>query len=158
MVLARLQHKFVYICICHRNLIVIKSVRYPVHNTDPINKDQSGHLQSPGWQATLCRRLIAGLVFCSLIVESCHSWRQVYMIYVWIHTPRQNRRLHLFVGLIDQLLFTVFVCIRKVQAAQWHEMYCYDQEVMSSNPSRVELGVLGISVLSRTWIRIFDIS
>ena len=31
-----------------------------------------------------------------------------------------------------------------------HEMYCHDLEVMSSNPGRVELGVLGTSVLSRT--------
>ena len=39
------------------------------------------------------------------------------------------------------------------QASQWHEMYCHDLEVMSSNPGRVELGVLGISVLSRTWTK-----
>ena len=30
------------------------------------------------------------------------------------------------------------------------EMYCYDLEVMSSNASRVELGVLRTSALSRT--------
>ena len=36
------------------------------------------------------------------------------------------------------------------QASQWHEMYCYDLEVMSLNPSRVKLGVLATSVLSRT--------
>ena len=30
-------------------------------------------------------------------------------------------------------------------------MYCHDLEVMSSNPSLVELGVLSTSVLSRTW-------
>ena len=33
------------------------------------------------------------------------------------------------------------------QASQWHEMYCHDLEIMSSNSSRVELGVLGTSVL-----------
>ena len=27
------------------------------------------------------------------------------------------------------------------QASQWHEMYCHDLEVMSSNPGRVELEV-----------------
>ena len=27
------------------------------------------------------------------------------------------------------------------QACQWHELYCYEMEVMSLNPSRVELGV-----------------
>ena len=37
------------------------------------------------------------------------------------------------------------------QASQWHEMYCNDLEVMSSNPGRVELGVHRTSVLSRTW-------
>ena len=35
------------------------------------------------------------------------------------------------------------------QASQWHEMYCHDLDVMSSNPSRVELGVHSTSVLSR---------
>ena len=40
------------------------------------------------------------------------------------------------------------------QASQWHEMYCHDLEVMSLNPGQVELGVLGTSVLSRTWIKI----
>ena len=39
------------------------------------------------------------------------------------------------------------------QASQWHEMYCHDIEVMSSNSSRVELGVCGTSVLSRTWTK-----
>ena len=39
------------------------------------------------------------------------------------------------------------------QASQWHEMYCHDLEVMSSNPSWVKLRVLGTSVLSRTWIK-----
>ena len=36
------------------------------------------------------------------------------------------------------------------KVSQLHEMYCHDLEVMSSNSSRVELGVLGTSVLSRT--------
>ena len=38
-------------------------------------------------------------------------------------------------------------------ASQWHEMYCYNLEVMSSNPGRVEPGVRSSSrsVLSRTW-------
>ena len=40
------------------------------------------------------------------------------------------------------------------QASQWQEMYCHDLEVMSLNPSRVELGVLGTSTLSHTWISI----
>ena len=40
------------------------------------------------------------------------------------------------------------------QASQWHEMYCHDLEVKSSNPGRVELEVLGTSVLNRTWIKI----
>ena len=39
------------------------------------------------------------------------------------------------------------------QASQWHEVCCHDLEVMSSNPSRVELGVLSTSVLSRTWTK-----
>ena len=38
-------------------------------------------------------------------------------------------------------------------AFQWHEMYCRDLEVMSSNPSWVELGVCSTSVLSRTWTK-----
>ena len=37
------------------------------------------------------------------------------------------------------------------QASQWHEMYCHDLEVMSSNPGRVELGVHSTSALSHTW-------
>ena len=37
------------------------------------------------------------------------------------------------------------------QASQWHEMYCRDLEVMSSNPSWVEFGVCSTSVLSRNW-------
>ena len=37
--------------------------------------------------------------------------------------------------------------------SQWHGLYCHDLEVMSSNPSRVELGVHGTSVLSRTWTK-----
>ena len=40
------------------------------------------------------------------------------------------------------------------QASQWHEMYCHDLEVMSLNPSRVELGVRTPSVLSRTWTKL----
>ena len=42
------------------------------------------------------------------------------------------------------------------QASQWHEMYCHDLEVMSSNPGRVELEVLaiGTSALSHTLIKI----
>ena len=36
------------------------------------------------------------------------------------------------------------------QASQWHEMCCYDLEVMSLNPGRVELGVHSTSALSRT--------
>ena len=39
------------------------------------------------------------------------------------------------------------------QAPQWHEVCCHDLEVMSSNPGRVELGVLSTSVLSRTWTK-----
>ena len=31
------------------------------------------------------------------------------------------------------------------QESQWHEMYCHDLEVMSSNPSQVELGVRSTS-------------
>ena len=37
------------------------------------------------------------------------------------------------------------------QASQWHEMYCNDLEVMSSNPSQVKLGVCSVSVLRCTW-------
>ena len=39
------------------------------------------------------------------------------------------------------------------QASQWHEMYCHDLEIMSSNPARVELGVRSTSVLNCTWIK-----
>ena len=35
------------------------------------------------------------------------------------------------------------------QASQWHEMYCCDLEVMSSNPSGVKLGAPSTPVLSR---------
>ena len=37
------------------------------------------------------------------------------------------------------------------QVSQWHDMYCYALEVMSSNPGWVKLEVRSISVLSRTW-------
>ena len=33
------------------------------------------------------------------------------------------------------------------QASQWHEMYCHDLEVMSSNPSLLELGVRSTFIL-----------
>ena len=36
------------------------------------------------------------------------------------------------------------------QASQRHEMYCHDLEIISSNPGRVKLGVLGTSVPRRT--------
>ena len=41
----------------------------------------------------------------------------------------------------------------KEQASQWHEVYCHDLKVMSSNPGRVELGVRSTSVLSCTWTK-----
>ena len=37
------------------------------------------------------------------------------------------------------------------QATQWHEMYCNDLEVMSSNLGQVKLGVRSTSVQSSTW-------
>ena len=39
------------------------------------------------------------------------------------------------------------------QAPQWHEMYCYDLEGMSSNSGWVDLGMHSTSVLSRTWTK-----
>ena len=41
------------------------------------------------------------------------------------------------------------------QVSQWHEMYCHDLEVISSNPGRgrFELGVRSVSVLSRAWTK-----
>ena len=36
------------------------------------------------------------------------------------------------------------------KASQSHEVYCHDLEVVSSNPSRVELGVYSTSVPSCT--------
>ena len=42
------------------------------------------------------------------------------------------------------------VAKRLEQASQWHDMYCHDLEVMSSNPSQVKLGVRSTSVISRT--------
>ena len=36
------------------------------------------------------------------------------------------------------------------QASQWHETYCHDLEVMSSNLGLVELGLSSTSVPSRT--------
>ena len=36
------------------------------------------------------------------------------------------------------------------ETSQWHEMYCHNVEVMSSNPGRVELEVHSTSVLSCT--------
>ena len=44
------------------------------------------------------------------------------------------------------------------QASQWHEMYCHDLKAMSSNPGQVELEVFGTTVLSRTWIKIFQLA
>ena len=37
------------------------------------------------------------------------------------------------------------------QASELHEIYCDDLKVMSSNPSRGELGVYSIFILSCTW-------
>ena len=39
------------------------------------------------------------------------------------------------------------------QVSQWHELYCHDLEVMSLNPSRIELGVRSTSVLCCTWTK-----
>ena len=39
------------------------------------------------------------------------------------------------------------------QMPQWHERYCHDLEVVSSNPCRVELRVCSTSVLSHTWTK-----
>ena len=39
------------------------------------------------------------------------------------------------------------------QASQWREVCCHYLEVMSSNPSQVELGVRSTSVLSCTWTK-----
>ena len=36
------------------------------------------------------------------------------------------------------------------RASQGHQMYCYDLEATGLNSGWVELGVLGITVLSRT--------
>ena len=44
------------------------------------------------------------------------------------------------------------------QASQWHEMYCHDLEVMSSNPGWVELCVLSTSVLSHTWLKKLEVT
>ena len=38
---------------------------------------------------------------------------------------------------------------------QWHEMYCHDLEVMSSNPGQVKLGADSTSFLSCTWTKIY---
>ena len=43
------------------------------------------------------------------------------------------------------------------QASQWHEMYCHDVGVMSSNSSRVELRMSNTSVLSRTWLKKYNV-
>ena len=37
--------------------------------------------------------------------------------------------------------------------SQWHEVYCHDLAVVSSNPGRVELGVRSTFVPSRTWTK-----
>ena len=58
------------------------------------------------------------------------------------------------IQLIDKRLFWKSLMAKWLeQVSQWHVMYCHDLEVMSSNPSRVELWVLGPSVpiASRTW-------
>ena len=39
------------------------------------------------------------------------------------------------------------------QALQWHEAYGHDLEVVSLNPSWIELGVRSTSVPSRTWTK-----
>ena len=39
------------------------------------------------------------------------------------------------------------------QAPQWHEVYCHDIAVMTSNAGQVELGVHSASVLRRTWTK-----
>ena len=39
------------------------------------------------------------------------------------------------------------------QASQWHDMYYHDLDVMSSNPSGVELGVQSTSVPNHTWTK-----
>ena len=38
------------------------------------------------------------------------------------------------------------------QASQWHEMYCHDLGVMSSNPGRVVLAVHSTSEVTDGWV------
>ena len=46
------------------------------------------------------------------------------------------------------------------QASQWHEMFCHDLEVMSSNPGRVKPGVRSTSksYLNQKYLFRFEIS
>ena len=55
--------------------------------------------------------------------------------------------------LVDQVMTLSLMAKCLEQASQWHEMYCHDQEVMSSNAALVELGVRSTSVLSRIWTK-----
>ena len=43
------------------------------------------------------------------------------------------------------------------QASQWHEIYCHDLEVTTSNLSWVKLWVGSTSVLSRAWTKYMNL-
>ena len=60
-----------------------------------------------------------------------------------------QRQQPIFLDLHDKSLMSKWL----EQESQWHQMYCHDLEVMISNPSWIELGVLGSSVLSCTWTK-----
>ena len=61
--------------------------------------------------------------------------------------------------IVNNVITLIYSCVKPLkavwleQASQWHGMCCHDLEVVSSNPSRVELGVHITSVLSRTWTK-----
>ena len=106
------------------------------------------------WRAT---RYVDNVILTHLLHKQCG----------WVGRVRaSNQRSGVWFPLVviffqvwGKLLILRFLCKKSLmakwlkQASQWHEMYCHDLEVMSSNPTQVELGVRSTAALSGTWTK-----
>ena len=70
-----------------------------------------------------------------------------------LHTFILAYRFHSYVicWVVGAGVSVTWIEITDGQVVRAGKMYCHDLEVMSSNPSRVKLGVFSTSVQSRTW-------
>ena len=88
------------------------------------------------FQATVC------LSFCHLLWYYICNYAIVFCSY---ETP--------WSWVMTILYAALYTMCNMATASQWHEVYCHDLEVVSSNPSQVEFGVHSTSVPSRNWTK-----